>query len=380
MAKPNIDKKSIETHRNLRGKIEVSLKAPLDSPEDLKIFYTPGVGAVARHLTKTPKDTTKMTIKGNSVLIVSDGSAVLGLGNIGPEAALPVMEGKAMIFKKMAGINAFPVVLKTQDPKEIIKTIENISPAFGGINIEDISAPRCFEIERALINSLDIPVMHDDQHGTAIVVLAGLINAMKVAEKKLRKSKIVILGAGAAGTAIAKFLRIAGVKEIVVVDRKGIIARGRKNLNKNKKELALITNPKNLHGRLTEALTEADALIGVSGSGLIKKHHIQSMAEKPIVFALSNPTPEVMPEGAKKWGAYVIATGRSDYPNQLNNALAFPGIFRGALDNNVRRITENMKLRAARNLASLVKKPSRENIIPSIFNPAVVKAIARSIR
>ena len=380
MTKSDFGAKVLKIHKNLKGKIEVSLKAPIATPEDLKIFYTPGVGAVASHLAKHPEDAGEMTIKNNTILIVSDGSAVLGLGNIGPEGALPVMEGKAMIFKQFAGINAFPVVLATQDPDEIVKTVRYLSPAFGGINLEDIAAPRCFYIEKQLIDSLAIPVMHDDQHGTAIVVLAGLINAFKASFKKIQKSKIVILGAGAAGAAVAKMVKKAGVKEILVIDRKGIIAPDRKDLNFYKKELAEITNPKNLKGELKDALQNADAVIGVSGPGLIKSGHIRLMADKPIIFALANPVPEIMPQEARRGGAFIIATGRSDFPNQINNAIAFPGVFRGALDNKVKKITDQMKIKAAYAIASMVKNPTPENIIPSIFNKKLVATVAKSIK
>lgn len=380
MTKPDFGIKALKLHKKLKGKIEISLKAPIATPEDLRIFYTPGVGAVASHLAKHPEDASEMTIKNNTILIVSDGSAVLGLGNIGPEGALPVMEGKAMIFKQFAGINAFPAVLATQDSDEIVKTVRYLSPAFGGINLEDISAPRCFDIEKQLIDSLDIPVMHDDQHGTAIVVLAGLINAFKVSGRNLRKSKIVILGAGAAGTAVAKMIKKAGAKEIIVIDRKGILAPGRQDLNSYKKELAEITNPKNTNGELKDAIKDADAVIGVSGPGLIKYEHIRLMADKPVVFALANPTPEIMPPEARRGGACIIATGRSDFPNQINNALAFPGVFRGALDHKVKKITDQMKMKAAYAIASMVKNPTPKNIIPSIFNKKLVATVAKAIK
>lgn len=378
--KINLETKSLEIHKKLGGKIEAALKAPINSLRDLKIYYTPGVGAVASHIAKHPKDLRQMTIKGNSVLIVSDGSAVLGLGNIGPQGALPVMEGKAMLFKKFAGIDAFPVVLATQDPREIVKTVQYLSPAFGGINLEDISAPRCFNIEKELIDSLDIPVMHDDQHGTAIVVLAGLINAFKVVGKNLKKSKIVVLGAGAAGTAVTKILKKVGVKQILVIDRNGIIYRGRKNLNEHKKEIAELTNPRNIKGELKDALINADAVVGVSGPGLVKKEHIRLMAKRPVVFALSNPTPEIMPQEAEKAGAYIVATGRSDFPNQINNALAFPGVFRGALDNKIKKITDKMKIKASYAIASLIKNPAPNKIIPPIFDKRIIKVVARSIK
>ncbi|MBI2035149.1 MAG: NADP-dependent malic enzyme, partial [Candidatus Liptonbacteria bacterium] len=294
--------------------------------------------------------------------------------------AMPVMEGKAMIFRQFAGVNAYPIILATQDTEAIIQTVKNIAPAFGGINLEDISAPRCFEIERRLIEMLDIPVMHDDQYGTAIVVLAGLVNALKVVKKKMQNIKIVILGAGAAGTAIAKTLISAGAKDVVVLDSKGVIAKKRPGLHGYKKELAGIVNPRSITGELKDAMRVADVFIGVSGPNLVNAEHIKLMGEKPIVFALANPTPEIMPEEARRGGAYIIATGRSDFPNQINNALAFPGIFRGALDNNIKKITDEMKRRAAYAIAGIVKHPNPQNIIPSIFNKKLVGAVARAMR
>lgn len=379
MAEFNFGKKALKIHKKLKGKIEISLRAPIDSQEDLEIFYTPGVGKVASHLAEHPEDLNKMTIKNNSVLIVSDGSAVLGFGNIGPAGALPVLEGKAMIFKRFAGINAFPIILATQNSDEIIKIIQHISLAFGGINLEDISAPRCFDIENRLINSLDIPVMHDDQHGTAIAVLAGLINAFKVSGGKLQKSKIVVLGAGAAGTAVAKMIKTAGAEKIFVLDRKGIIAPSRKDLNFYKKELAEITNSQDIKGELKDALRGAHAVIGVSGPGLMKAEHIRLMAERPIIFALANPIPEILPLEARKGGAYITATGRSDFPNQINNALVFPGIFRGALDKKIQKITDKIQIKAARAIALIIKNPSPQNIIPSIFNKKLTETIVKSM-
>ncbi len=373
-------KKVLAEHKKLKGKIGIALKAPINSLKDLNIYYTPGVGAVALHVSRHKKSFRELTIKNNTVLIVSDGSAVLGLGNIGPEGALPVMEGKAMLFKKFANIDAFPIVLNTQEPDEIIKTVQYISPAFGGINLEDISAPRCFYIEEQLKKKLNIPVMHDDQHGTAIVVLAGLINACTAARKKIKEAKIVIIGAGAAGSAVANILKKFGVRKIVVVDRTGILVPGRKNLNTYKKVLAKLTNPEKFSGTLKDAMRDADAVVGVSGPNVIKSEHIKLMNPRPIVFALSNPNPEILPNKAMRAGAYIVATGRSDFPNQINNALAFPGVFRGALDNQVREITDGMKIKAAYALASIVKKPTPQRIIPSIFDKRIVKAIARVIR
>lgn len=373
--------KSIGLHRKLKGKIGVAAKARLRTMRDLSLFYTPGVGAVASYLAKHKNETAALTLKNNSVAVISDGSAVLGLGNIGPEGALPVMEGKAMIFKEFAGIDAFPIVLATQDPDEIVKTVINISPVFGGINLEDISAPRCFEIERRLVEALDIPVMHDDQHGTAIVVLAGLINAFRAAKKSLHESKIVVFGAGAAGTAIAKILVKFGVGDVIVLDSKGIINRKRIGLNIYKKELAKITNKKNVAGALHDAISGADALIGVSPKpGAFKPEYIKKMSAKPIVFALANPLPEILPADALKAGAFIAASGRSDFKNQINNALAFPGVFRGALNHKVKKITDEMKIKAAKKLAVLVARPTPERIIPSVLDKRVVKAVASAIK
>ena len=315
------------------------------------------------------------------VAVVSDGSAVLGLGNIGPWGALPVMEGKCALFKEFAGVEAFPLVLDTQDPDEIIETVMRIAPVFGGINLEDIAAPKCFYIEEELKRRLDIPVMHDDQHGTAIAVLAALINAAKVVKKDFKKLKTVILGAGAAGTAVAKLLLKAGLKHVVIVDSKGIVHHARKDLSHHKKALARGTSHHHgLSGELKHALPGAEVLIGVSGPNLVNASHIRLMAKKAIVLAMANPTPEISPEEAKKGGAMVIGTGRSDYPNQINNSLVFPGIFRGALDHRVTKITDKMKLKAARNLAALVKKPTAQKIIPGPFERGVSEAVARAIR
>jgi len=376
----NYAKLGIDIHKKLHGKISVVSKKPIKTLDDLSILYTPGVGAAASYLAAHKSEIRKMTIKSNSVAVVSDGSAVLGLGNIGPEGAIPVMEGKCVLFKEFAGIDAFPIVLDTQDTDEIVETIKNIAPVFGGINLEDISAPRCFEIEERLEKILDIPLMHDDQHGTAIVVMAGLINAFKVAKKDIKKSKIVIVGAGAAGNAIAKLLHKVGAGDVIVIDSKGIIDRHRKDLNPYKKLLAEITNKDNICGNVLAAANVADAIIGVSKPGSITVSHIKLMAKKPIVFALANPVPEILPDTAKKAGAYIIATGRSDFPNQINNVLGFPGIFRGALDHNVKKITPEIKLAAAKKLASLVNSPSANNIIPSVLDRRVAKAVASVVK
>lgn len=378
--KKNYNALALALHKKLGGKLEVVSKGTLKTRDDWSTMYTPGVGAVASHVASNPKDARLYTIKKNTVAVVSDGSAVLGLGNLGPLGALPVMEGKCAIFKEMAGVDAFPIVLGTQDPEKIIETVKHIAPGFGGINLEDIAAPHCFYIEEALKKALSIPVMHDDQHGTAIVVLAGLINASKVASKKLESLKVVVVGAGAAGRAITLLLHDAGVADIVVTDRSGIIGKNRAGISGYKKELAKITNPRNLKGGLEQAVVGADVLIGVSGPGSIAKMHVEAMAEKAIVFALANPIPEITPDDAKQAGAYIVATGRSDYPNQVNNSLAFPGIFRGALDAGVTAITDDMKLRAAKKIASLVKKPSVGEIIPSVMTPGLVKAVAGVIK
>lgn len=380
VAKKDYNKLALALHKKLKGKLEVVPKAALLTRDDWSTMYTPGVGAVSSHLAKKPKEAREYTIKRNTVAVVSDGSAVLGLGNLGPLGALPVMEGKCAIFKAMAGVDAFPIVLDTQDPEEIIKIVKAIAPTFGGINLEDIAAPQCFHIEERLKAELDIPVMHDDQHGTAIVVLAGLINASKVVGKKLEKLKVVVVGAGAAGTAVAKLLCEAKVEDVIVTDRSGVIVAGRPGISGYKKELAKITNPRHVKGELLDALQGADVVVGVSGPGSITKHHVEMMAPKAIVFALANPVPEINPEDAKRAGAAVVATGRSDYPNQVNNSLAFPGIFRGALDRNVKAITDTMKLAAAKKIASLVKKPTADNVIPGVMTPGLSKAVASVIK
>jgi malate dehydrogenase (oxaloacetate-decarboxylating) len=376
----NYAKLGIDTHKKLHGKISVVSKKQIKTLDDLSILYTPGVGAASSYLAAHKSELRKMTIKCNTVAVVSDGSAVLGLGNIGPEGAIPVMEGKCVLFKEFAGIDAFPIVLDTQNVDEIVETVKNIAPVFGGINLEDISAPRCFEVEERLEKILDIPLMHDDQHGTAIVVMAGLLNAFKVVGKKISKSKIVIVGAGAAGNAVAKLLHHVGAGDIIVADSKGIIDRDRKNLDPYKKQLSQITNKENLCGNVAAAAEGADAIIGVSKPGSIGAGHIRSMAAKPIVFALANPVPEILPGTAKKAGAYIVATGRSDFPNQINNVLGFPGIFRGALDHQVKKITPEIKLAAAKKLASLVKSPGINNIIPSVLDRRVAKAVASVVR
>ena len=376
----DLGRKAINLHKRYHGKLKVASKIPLRNLKDLSLLYTPGVGAVSSLIAKNKKLARDLTFKGNSVAIVSDGSAVLGLGNIGPEAALAVMEGKAVIFKEFADIDAIPIVLSTQDTEKIIEIVKAISPTFGGINLEDISAPRCFEIEDQLKKELDIPVMHDDQHGTAIVVLAALINAVKVVKKKLAGLKIVISGAGPAGAATAKLLLKAGIKNIVMVDSKGIISTKRRDLVLYKKELVKITNPKKLFGDFDKAIKNADVFIGLSRPNVFFASDVKKMAKSAIVFAMANPIPEIMPDVAKKAGAAIVATGRSDFPNQINNALAFPGIFRGALDHQVRQITDKMKMKAAYALAGLIRKPNPNKIIPSIFDKRVVKTVAKTIK
>ncbi|MHB8660795.1 MAG: NAD(P)-dependent malic enzyme [Minisyncoccota bacterium] len=372
-------KKIVAAYQKQGARIRTEACVKLKEKKDFSLWYTPGVAAAALHLAMRPQDARKMSVKKNSVAIISDGSAVLGLGNIGPYGALPVMEGKAHIFKEMADIDAWPIVLDTQDSDEIVRIVKAIAPAFGGINLEDISAPRCFDIEQRLVEELDIPVMHDDQHGTAIVVLAGLTNAAKVVKKDFKKLKVVISGAGAAGTAVAKLLLAAGIKDIMLLDRAGTIYIGRAGLNTHKTELATLTNPRAVQGDLASAMRGADVFIGVSGKGLLKAEHVAAMAPRGIVFAMANPDPEILPDAAKKAGAAVVATGRSDYPNQINNALVFPGIFRGALNKGVKKITEKNKLHAAYALAALVAKPTAAKIIPDLLDPRIVKAIAKAV-
>lgn len=370
----------LASFKNTGARIETRGRVTLKNKKDFALYYTPGVGVASLHLAKHPENARKLSIKKNSVAVISDGSAVLGLGNIGPYGALPVMEGKALIFKEFADVDAWPIVLDTQDPDEIVRTIIHIAPGFGGINLEDIKAPECFAIEKRLIAALDIPVMHDDQHGTAIVVLAGLLNAATVVRKPFKKLKVVIVGAGAAGSAVATLLGVAGITDIVVLDRAGAIYSGRPGLNESKKELARITNPGKVSGDLTSVLKGSDVFVGVSGPALLTADDIRTMAKDAIVFALSNPIPEIMPEEARTGGARVIATGRSDFPNQVNNALVFPGVFRGALDRGVTEITQAMKLRAAKALAQLVAQPAPEKILPDVFDKRVVPAIAKAIR
>lgn len=372
---------SLKMHKKFRGKLEIKSKVKLKNRADLSLAYTPGVAQVSIEIGKNKKLAKEYTMKRNSVAVITDGSAILGLGNLGPEAALPVMEGKAILFKEFANVDAFPICLDTQDTEEIIKTVKYLAPVFGGINLEDISAPRCFEIERRLIDELDIPVMHDDQRGTATVVLAALINTLKLKKVDKANIKVVINGAGAAGTAVAKLLLRYGVKNILSCDTKGLLYVGRPGMNEPKKELAMITNPKEKQGQsLAEVMKDADVFIGVSAPNVVTKEMVKSMNKNPAIFAMANPTPEILPDIAKEAGAYIVATGRSDYPNQINNVLVFPGVFRGALDNNIRSITDDMLVRAAENLAKYVKKVSPVNILPSPLDKGVVKVIAKAIK
>lgn len=378
--KKDYQKLSLKLHALKRGKIEIISKVPLRNHEDLAISYTPGVAGPALAIARDKKLAYDLTSTKNSIAIISDGSAVLGLGNIGPEAALPIMEGKVALFKRFAGLDSFPIVLGTQDMEEIVATIKAIAPTFGGINLEDISAPRCFEIERRLKKELTIPVMHDDQHGTAIVVLAGLINALKVVRKKKENVKIVINGAGAAGSGIIELLHIYGFGEIIVCDRQGAVSKKRQDLTPHKKHLLKLTNPRNFSGTVVEALVGADVFIGVSQGNLIDASTVMTMNKNSIIFALANPVPEIMPDEARRGGAVVIASGRSDFPNQVNNVLVYPGIFKGALAAQVSQITDEMKIAAALALAKVVKHPTTEKIIPDVFDKNVVPAIYNAIK
>lgn len=373
------NQKALEEHRKLRGKIAITLKDDLDSREKMSMYYTPGVGAVSTYVAEHPDEARDYTWLNNSVAVISDGSAVLGLGNIGPLGALPVMEGKCMLFKHFADIDAVPIVLDVHTTDEIVAAVKAIAPSFGGINLEDIAAPQCFEIEERLKHDLPIPVMHDDQHGTAIVTLAGLINACKVTGRDMKNLKIVLVGAGAAGVAIAKLIHKYAGSEIIAVDSKGIIVKGRGNLNESKQRLLQITNPRNVSGSLVDALKNADVFIGVSQANLLNAEMIKTMSKDPIIFAMANPVPEIMPDVAKAAGAAVVATGRSDFPNQVNNSLAFPGIFRGALDNRVRDITDEHKMQAAEIIAGLVANPTADEIVPPMGDERLVPAIAKVI-
>ena len=368
-------------HEENKGKIEVISKVPVKTREDLSTAYTPGVAEPCRKIRDDKKEVYKYTAKGNLVAVVSDGTAVLGLGDIGPEAAIPVMEGKSILFKEFAGIDAFPICLDTKDTEEIIETVKRIAPVFGGINLEDISAPRCFEIEKRLKEELDIPVFHDDQHGTAIVVSAGILNAVKFVGKKMEEVKIVISGAGSAGISICKLLQEIGVGDVILVDRQGALAVGEEWMNPAQQEMAGKTNKEQLHGSLSDAMKGRDIFIGVSAPGIVTAEMVSTMAEDAIVFAMANPTPEIMPEEAKKGGARVVATGRSDFPNQINNVLVFPGIFRGALDAQATDITEEMKIAAVYAIADIIKEDelNEEYIIPGAFDERVADHVAKAV-
>ena len=377
-----IQEKALEMHREWNGKLETTAKAHVNSREDLSIAYTPGVAEPCKVIAKDPEAAYTYTMKANTVAVVSDGSAVLGLGNIGALAAMPVMEGKAVLFKEFGGVNAVPICLDTQDTEEIIRTVVNIAPAFGGINLEDISAPRCFEIEARLKELLDIPVFHDDQHGTAIVVLAGIINAMKVTGKKKEEARVVVNGAGSAGVAITKLLLTYGFSHVTMCDINGIITEGAGHLNWMQQEMAKVTNPEHQTGSLADALRGADIFVGVSAPGIVTEEMVASMNRDAILFAMANPVPEIMPDLAKKAGARVVGTGRSDFPNQVNNVVAFPGIFRGALEGRATQITEEMKLAAAHAIAGLVPdgELGEENILPEAFDPRVADAVSRAVK
>lgn len=376
----NLKALSLKAHKKSQGKLEIVSKVSLSTKKDMSLYYTPGVAEPCKEIFKDSSKVYDYTWKGNTIAVITDGSAVLGLGNIGPKAALPVMEGKCVLFKKFGDVNAIPICLDTQNLDEIVDVIKKIAPGLGGINLEDISAPRCFEIEERLKKELDIPVFHDDQHGTAIVCLAGLINALKVVGKKVRDVKVVISGAGAAGMAITKLLLEYGFQNIVLQDSKGLIYEGRQDLNDSKKEIALVTNKGLIKGDISNALKGADIFIGVSKPNLLTSEMVRTMAKGSIIFAMSNPDPEIMPEDAIKGGAKIIATGRSDYQNQINNVLVFPGIFKGVLEARATKITNEMKLAAAVSLAGLVKKPGPANIIPKVFEKNVAKVIANAVK
>jgi len=375
----DIRQQSLELHAAKRGKIRIQPTVDINTKEDLSLVYTPGVGAVCQAIAADPSKVNELTWRGNTVAVVSDGTAVLGFGDIGPLASLPVLEGKSAIFKRFADIDAIPIALATKDVDAIVETIVNLAPSFGAIQLEDISAPRCFEIERKLMERLDIPVMHDDQHGTAIVILAGLMNAAKVVGKDFAALRVVMNGAGAAGIATAKLLSVAGVKEIIMCDRQGAIYDGRDGLNDEKKMVVSFTNLEKRAGSLAEMAAGADVLIGVSAAGAFTTDIIKSMGKDPIVFALANPVPEIMPEEAKTAGVAVLATGRSDFANQVNNALCYPGLFRGMLDHGVKQVTDAIKLKAAKAIADSVASPTAAQIVPSIFDPGLHERVAKSV-
>lgn len=377
-----INEKALELHEKWNGKLDTVSKVQVKTREDLALAYTPGVAEPCKVIAEDPEAAYRYTIKANTVAVVSDGSAVLGLGNIGPLAAMPVMEGKAVLFKEFGGINAFPICLDTQDTEEIIETVVRIAPAFGGINLEDISAPRCFEIEERLKKLLNIPVFHDDQHGTAIVVLAGIINALKVTGKKKEDCRVVVNGAGSAGVAITKLLLNYGFKHITMCDKAGILCKGMEGLNWMQEKMVEVTNLEHKTGTLADALKGADIFVGVSAPGIVSQEMVSSMNKDSILFAMANPVPEIMPDLAKAAGARVVGTGRSDFPNQVNNVLIFPGIFRGALEGRAAAITEEMKLAAANAIAALVDESelSDENILPAAFDPRVADAVSKAVK
>ncbi|WP_071442085.1 NAD(P)-dependent malic enzyme [Traorella massiliensis] len=378
----SVYEESLKLHEEHKGKLEVTSKIKVKNMHDLSLAYTPGVAEACRKIHENREDVYKYTTKGNTVAVVSDGSAVLGLGNIGPLAAMPVMEGKSILFKEFAGIDAFPICLDTQDTEEIIRIVKALSPTFGGINLEDISAPRCFEIERRLKEECDIPVFHDDQHGTAIVVSAGIINALKLVKKDIETARFVINGAGSAGISIARLLLQLGMKNCVLVDKKGALCEGEPWMNEAQKEMAQLTNQEKIRGDLKKVIAGRDVFIGVSAPHVLTAEMVSTMNQDAIIFAMANPTPEIMPDEAKKGGARVIATGRSDFPNQINNVLVFPGIFRGALDARSKDITEAMKLAAAKAIASIVSDDelNEEYIIPDAFNPRVAEVVAEAVK
>lgn len=375
----NYAEESMKLHREKRGKMELASTVPLVTREDLAVAYTPGVAAPCEAIAKDTSLAFDLTIKGRTVAVVTDGSAVLGLGNIGPEAALPVMEGKAILFKRFAGLDAFPICLATQNADEIVETVKRIAPGFGAIHLEDIAAPACFIVEERLSRELDIPVMHDDQHGTAVVILAGLLNALKVVGKELASVKIVISGAGSAGMATARLLLDAGATHIVMTDSKGIIAEGRDGMNEYKSLLAARINPNRVTGSLADALVGADAFVGVSAPGIVSEQMVASMAPQAIVFSMANPIPEIMPDVARAAGAAVVATGRSDFPNQANNVLAYPGMFLGAMESK-KQFTGAMRAAAARALAGMVPHPTAERILPSVFDEGVARIVADAVK
>ena len=374
--------KALALHKEWNGKLETVSKTPVKSREDLSLAYTPGVAEPCKVIAEDKEAAYTYTMKANTVAVVSDGSAVLGLGNIGPHAAMPVMEGKAVLFKEFGNVNAVPICLDTQDTEEIIKAVTWLAPGFGGINLEDISAPRCFEIEERLKATLDIPVFHDDQHGTAIVVLAGIINGLKLVKKKKEDCKVVVNGAGSAGVAITKLLLTYGFKNVIMCDKIGILYKGAEGLNWMQEKMVEVTNPNNEKGTLADALKGADIFVGVSAPGIVTKEMVASMNHDSILFAMANPTPEIMPDLAKEAGARIIGTGRSDFPNQVNNVVAFPGIFKGALEGRAKQITEEMKLAAANAIASLVsdEELADDNIMPQAFDPRVADVVANAVK